>query len=253
VLSSLVPVTAFPGTESQPALTPDGAEVLFTWKPEGAKNPALAEEMAAAYQQVGVMQESGVRDGERAKVSYRAAAELLGGLPEERRRLAAVEQRVTFLEQKIGKVAVKVSPVAAEPAATGEPEGAPVAVARVPAVASMPASAPVVVAAAPVSVPETRPAAAPRISAEDASALETRLVGVMAKAENAESSVAKLQADLQRQGLSVHPSTVDALASMRAALAKAKRQFAAGDVNGVNESLAAAEVYAARAGKAAGR
>lgn len=152
--------------------------------------------------------------------------------------MAAVEQRVSFLEQKIGKVPVKVSPVAAGPVATGEPEGAPVALARVPAVSSIPASTPAAVA---------------RISAEEASALETRLVGVMAKAENAESSVAKLQADLQRQGLAVHPSTVDALSNMRAALAKAKRQFAAGDVNGVNESLAAAEVYAARAGKAAGR
>ena len=75
-------------------------EYLEKLKPEGAKNPLLAEEMAAAYQQVGVMEPN----EERAKVSYRAAADLLYGLPEERRRLADVERRVAFLERKIGRV-----------------------------------------------------------------------------------------------------------------------------------------------------
>ena len=126
-------------------------------------------------------------------------------------------------------------------------EAAPVATA--PAASTPVAVAPPVVVSTPVAV--TAPVS--RISTEEASAMETRLIGVMAKAENAESSVSKLQADLQRQGLSIHPSTVDALASMRAAVARAKRQFAAGDVSGVSESLAAADVFASRALKAAGR
>lgn len=214
-------------------------EYLEKLRPEGAKNPALAEELAAAYQQVGELQQ----DEERAKGSYRAAVELLGSLPEERRRLADVERRVAFLEQKLGKVTAKPAPT--EVAAT-RPVVTPTAPTAPPPVAE----APVAAVAPPPSAPV---AAAPRMAAEEASALETRLVGVMAKAENAESSVAKLQADLQRQGLSVHPSTIDALASMKATIAKAKRQFAAGDASGVNESLAAAEVYASRAMKAAGR
>ena len=56
VLSSLVPVTAFPGTESQPALTPDGAEVLFTWKPEGAKKTGIFRIPIAGGKPVAVSQ-----------------------------------------------------------------------------------------------------------------------------------------------------------------------------------------------------
>ncbi|MEO6038648.1 MAG: hypothetical protein ABIQ93_09565, partial [Saprospiraceae bacterium] len=221
-------------------------EYLEKLRPEGGKNPLLAEEMAAAYQQVGVME----KDEERAKVSFRAAADLLNGLPEERRRLADVERRVAFLEQKIGKPAVKPAPLA-EVESIPTP---PPMVAAVPAPTAPVASRPVDAAPTVVTVPSPV-AAAPvsRISAEEASAMETKLIGVMAKAENAEASVASLQADLQRKGLSIHPSTIDALASMRAAVARAKRQFAAGDVSGVSDSLAAADVFASRALKAAGR
>jgi hypothetical protein len=216
-------------------------QYLERLKAAGAKNPLLAEEMAATYQQVGELQP----DQERAKVSYRAAADLLGSLPEERRRLADVERRVAYLEQKLGRP----SPIAEPPAATvvastPTPQAAPVATQPAPA------PVPVAVVAAP-AVTTAEPVA--KLSPEEASVLETRLIGLMAKAENAETSVAKLQADLQRQGLSIHPSTIDALASMRAAVARAKRQFAAGDVSGVNDSLAAAEVFASRAMKAAGR
>lgn len=41
VVSALVPVTSFPGAETQPALTPDGTEVFFSWRPEGAKTTGI--------------------------------------------------------------------------------------------------------------------------------------------------------------------------------------------------------------------
>lgn len=41
VVGPLVPVTAFPGSESEPSLLPDGGEVLFAWRQEDAKTSRI--------------------------------------------------------------------------------------------------------------------------------------------------------------------------------------------------------------------
>ncbi len=41
VVGPLVPVTAFPGSESEPALLPDGGEVLFTWRQEDSASSQI--------------------------------------------------------------------------------------------------------------------------------------------------------------------------------------------------------------------
>lgn len=159
------------------------------------------------------------------------------------------------MEQKLGKTPVKPPPTTVSETPAGGGAAHPPATGTTP-VKDTPAVPEPVVVAPPPAVAPPPPAPTPpvsRMSTEEASALETRLIGVMAKAENAETSVAHLQTDLQRKGLSIHPSTIDALSNMRTAVARAKRQFAAGDVNGVNDSLAAAEVFAGRALKAVGR
>lgn len=227
------------------------ARFLEKLRPHAAGNPALAEEVSAAYQQMGIFQENAT-GRESALANYQAAAELLRALPPERLRLAAVEQRLRFLEQRVGTgpaatpELAKTAPVA-EPAAplsgTGGAQPMPVA----------PESAAPIATMATTPVPEALRPAVARASTQEVDEVETRLVNVSTKAQSAEQNLEPLRARLQQQGMTLSPSVMEDLGLMRSSLLKARRQFASGDVGGARETLEAAEVFATRVLRAAGR
>jgi serine/threonine protein kinase len=232
--SSLKPKAA----EERQQIVERSARFLNRLSGSAAGNPALAEEMAAAYQQIGVVQES-TAGKESAMESYRAAAALLRALPPDRLRLTAVEQRVHFLEQRVGPWRPLDTPTQVQP-----PPAAPVVPARTERVTAEPE---------PVIAPPVERRALPALSAEEVDAVETRLAGVATKAQGAEQELETLRVRLQQQGMTLNPAVMGDLGQMRLSLQRARRQFTAGELQAARESLEAADVFATRVSRAAGR
>lgn len=211
---------------------------------DAAGNPALAEEVAAAYQQIGTFQE-GTAGKESAMASYQAAAALLRVLPPDRLRLTAVEQRIHFLEQRVGPwKPLESIPARPNPGMAPAPAAAPRAAALVAATHAPPAPA------QPTEI--VRPVTS-RYSAQEVEEVESRLVGVSTKAQNAELNLEPLRLQLEQKGLTLSPVILADLSQMRNALLRARQQFGEGQVDAARDSLNAADAFATRVLRAAGR
>ena len=92
-----------------------------------------------------------------------------------------------------------------------------------------------------------------RVSAQEVDEVETRLVSVSTKVQNAEQNLELLRVRLQQQGMVMSPAAMEDLGLMRASLQRARRQFASGDMAASRDSLEAVDAFATRVLRAAGR
>ena len=180
-----------------------------------------------------------------------------------RDRLAMVNQRIVAL----GGEAVSVAPAESAPAApevpAPEPEKAPVPVAApktppptktappVPVTAPPAVVAPAVVP--PAAVAPAAPPPSSGLSAAVRADLNDRMINATAKVQGAEQAIDPIRQNLASRGQSLNADTQNAMVQMRSRLEKAKAEIAAGNAAGAADDMAAAEAFATRVLRTAGR
>jgi hypothetical protein len=177
-----------------------------------------------------------------------------------RDRIAMVNQRIVALGgQPANTVPAENAPVTAPEVIPPQPEKAvaPKALPPTKSVQPPPAAAvapvPIVspAAAAPIVSP---PAPAPAgLSAAIRAELNDRMINATSKVQSAEQAIGPLQQSLAARGQVLNSDTQSAMVQMRARLAKAKAEIAAGDATTATDDLAAAEAFASRVLRTAGR
>jgi predicted Ser/Thr protein kinase len=246
--------------------------------------PALDSEVATAYQQFGLLQENTMdaksgdsKSGGRqaAAQTYQKASEVLVSLSAANPDDAKAKEQLAMVNERIVALGGQPAAIPASPAAAPPEETAPAAVVepvkpaappprqtqiRVepPPVAPPPRPAPPVAppqqtVQVPAVAPPPPPPAAPRLSNAVRAELDDKLTSATAKAQMAEQSIEPLRQDLARRGQLLNPDTQSAMLQMRARLAKAKSDIAAGDAAAAQEDLAAAEAFATKVLRAVGR
>ncbi len=251
------------------ALLDRGVRYLDRAHATPARNANLDSEVAAAYQQFGILQENtedpkaGGREA--AVQTYQKASAVLVTLAAEnpddgqaRERLEMVNQRIVALGgQAVSTVPAETAPPVPD-VAPPEPEKAPVPVAAPkpppptklapPVVKSQPPPVAAPVAVAPPAAPV--PAG---LSAAVRADLNDRMINATARVQSAEQAIQPLQQSLASRGQILNSDTQSAMVQMRGRLAKAKAEIAAGDASAARDDLAAAEAFAARVLRTAGR
>jgi len=268
-------VAAKPGPNpARDTLLDRGVRYLDRARALPVRDAGLDSEVAAAYQQFGVLQENtadskaGGRDA--AVKTYQKAASVLAALaaehPEDTRsrdRFAAVNQRIQVLGGQTVTVAPPAPPVVpAESAPAPAPEPAPekasgkaavkavVKVDAPPVKAETPAARPPTSSAPPAPAPA---APAPGLSAAVRAELNDRLLSATSKVQGAEQAIEPIRQNLASRGQALNADTQSAMAQMRSRLEKAKAEIAAGNAAAAMEDLAGAEAFAARVLRTAGR
>jgi serine/threonine protein kinase len=265
-------VAASPGpSATRDALLDRGVRYVDRAHSTPVRNANLDSEVAAAYQQFGILQENtgdpkaGGREA--AVKTYQKASAVLVVLAAEnpddaraRDRIAMVNQRIVALGgQPANTVPAENAPVASPEVIPPEPEKAvaPKALPPTKSVQPPPAAAvapvPIVspAAAAPIVSP---PAPAPAgLSAAIRAELNDRMINATSKVQSAEQAIGPLQQSLAARGQVLNSDTQSAMVQMRARLAKAKAEIAAGDATTATDDLAAAEAFASRVLRTAGR
>jgi hypothetical protein len=267
-------VAAKPGpSASRDALLDRGVRYVERAHAAPVRSANLDSEVAAAYQQFGILQENTAdpKSGGRAAAvkTYQKASAVLVTLAAEnpddaraRERLASINERIVAL----GGQAVSVAPAESAPslpaAPAPEPEKAPLPVAAPkpllpPKSTPPPAAAPVAVTPAPapvapaiVPVPVPAPAG---LSAAVRADLNDRMLNATSKVQGAEQAIEPIRQNLASRGQSLNSDTQNAMVQMRGRLDKAKAEIAAGDAAAARDDMAAAEAFAARVLKTAGR
>ena len=269
-----VVASAKPGPDAtRDALLDRGVRYLDRAHSAPVRNANLDSEVAAAYQQFGIFQENTAdpkAGGREAAVqTYQKASAVLVTLAAEnpddaraRERLEMVNQRIVALGgQAVSTVPAETAPPVPD-VAPPEPEKEPVPVAAPkPPPPTKPAppvqvkSQPAVVAPAPPPVVAPAPAApAPTgLSAAVRADLNDRMINATAKVQSAEQAIQPLEQSLASRGQILNSDTQSAMVQMRSRLAKAKAEIAAGDAAGAKDDMAAAEAFATRVLKTAGR
>jgi eukaryotic-like serine/threonine-protein kinase len=269
-------VAAKPGpSATRDALLDRGVRYLDRARSTPVRNPNLDSEVAAAYQQFGILQENtadpkaGGRDA--AVKTYQKASAVLVTLAAEnpddaraRERLEMVNQRIVALGgQAASSVPAESAPVV--PDVAPEPEKAPLPVPTPkappatksvqPATPVPPPSATPPPAATPVPTATPVPVApAPTgLSAAVRADLNDRMINATAKVQGAEQAIEPIRQNLASRGQILNSDTETAMVQMRSRLAKAKAEIAAGDAAAARDDLAAAEAFAARVLRTAGR
>jgi eukaryotic-like serine/threonine-protein kinase len=264
-----VVVAAKPGpSASRDALLDRGVRYVERAHSIPARSANLDSEVAAAYQQFGILQENTAdpkAGGREAAVkTYQKASAVLVVLAAEnpddaraRDRLAMVNQRIVALGGQTASVApAESAPVPAPDVPAPQPEKAP-PVAAPKALPPPPVAQPAQVTTPPP--PATPPAAVPvapapaGLSATVRAELNERMINAASKVQSAEQAIEPLQQSLASRGQILNSDTQNAMVQMRGRLAKAKAEIAAGDASGAMDDLAAAEAFAARVLKTAGR
>jgi len=256
-------VAAKPGPNAaRDALLDRGVRYLDRAHSTPVRSANLDTEVAEAYQQFGILQENtadpkaGGRDT--AVKTYRKASEVLVVLAAEnpddaraRDRLAMVNQRIVALGGQAVSAPAPVVPDVPAP----EPEKAPLPVAAPKAPPPAKAAAPVAVTPPPVPAPEpVKAAPAPAgLSAAVRAELNERMVNASSKVQGAEQAIEPIRQNLASRGQVLNSDTQNAMIQMRSRLDKAKAEIAAGDASGAMDDMAAAEAFAARVLRTAGR
>ena len=235
----------------------------------GPSAPKLGLEVADAYQQLGVLQESAPATRKAALSTYRKAAVTLASCPVD----SQVLERMAMLRERAQKLGGTLEePPAALPAAlpvapAPAPETAPV-VSRSPLpaprtpgrpepvpVRADPVPAPAEVAPAPAPVPRPSPNAAPPagIPASLMAELQDDLAGAETRIQTAEATLAPLIANLAQQGHTLNSDTMTAMSRMKTMLDKGRREMAAGHAAAAKESFAIARALADKVMRSVGR
>jgi hypothetical protein len=245
-------VAAKPGPNAaRDALLDRGVRYVERAHSAPVRNVNLDSEVAAAYQQFGILQENTAdpkAGGREAAVkTYQKASAVLVVLAAEnpddaraRERLAMVNQRIVAL----GGQAVNVVPAASAPPVPEviAPEPSKAAPKATRAVEPPPVSAPVAVTPAPTG-----------LSAEVRAELNARMINATSKVQGAEQAIEPIRQNLASRGQVLNSDTQNAMVQMRSRLEKAKTEIAAGDAAGAMDDMAAAEAFATRVLRTAGR
>jgi hypothetical protein len=83
--------------------------------------------------------------------------------------------------------------------------------------------------------------------------LNDRMLNATSKVQGAEQAIEPIRQNLASRGQSLNSDTQNAMVQMRGRLDKAKAEIAAGDAAAARDDMAAAEAFAARVLKTAGR
>ena len=258
-------VAAKPGPNAaRDALLDRGVRYVERAHSTPVRSANLDTEVAEAYQQFGILQENTAdpkAGGREAAVkTYQKASAVLVVLAAEnpddaraRDRLAKVNERIVAL----GGQAVSVAPAESAPAVPDVVAPEPEKVA--PKALPQPKTAPAVQVTAPPPAPApvpVAPSAAPApagLSAAVRADLNDRMINATAKVQSADQVIEPLQQSLASRGQILNSDTQNAMVQMRSRLAKAKAEIAAGDATGAMDDMAAAEAFATRVLRTAGR
>jgi serine/threonine protein kinase len=266
-------VAAKPGpSATRDALLDRGVRYLDRARSTPVRNPNLDSEVAAAYQQFGILQENTAdpkAGGREAAVkTYQKASAVLVTLAAEnpddaraRERLEMVNQRIVALGgQAASSVPAESAPVVPEVAPQPEKAPLPVATPKAPtATKSVQPATPVPPSPPPAATPVPAPTPVPvapaptGLSAAVRADLNDRMINATAKVQGAEQAIEPIRQNLASRGQILNSDTETAMVQMRSRLAKAKAEIAAGDASAALDDLAAAEAFAARVLRTAGR
>ncbi|MBZ5674608.1 MAG: protein kinase [Acidobacteriia bacterium] len=259
-------VAAKPGPNAaRDALLDRGVRYLDRAHSTPVRSSNLDTEVAEAYQQFGILQENTAdpkAGGRQAAVkTYQKASEVLVVLAAEnpddaraRDRLAMVNQRIVALGGQAVNAPVEAAPVVPDVPAP-EPEKTPLPVTAPKAPPQTKSAPPVAVTPAPVPAPEpVKPAPAPAgLSAAVRAELNDRMINATSKVLGAEQAIEPIRQNLAGRGQVLNSDTQNAMVQMRNRLDKAKAEIAAGDAEGAKDDMAAAEAFATRVLRTAGR
>jgi hypothetical protein len=261
-------VAAKPGPNpARDALLDRGVRYLDRAHSARVRDAKLDTEVAEAYQQFGILQENTAdpkAGGREAAVkTYQKASEVLVVLATEnpdntqaRDRLAMVNQRIVALGGQAVSAPAEAGPAVPDVPAP-EPEKGPIPVAAPKTPPAAKAAAPVAVTPAPAPTPEpvkAAPAPAPTgLSAAVRAELNDRMISATSKVQGAEQAIEPIKQNLAGRGQVLNSDTQNAMVQMRSRLDKAKAEIAAGNADAAKEDMAAAEAFAARVLRTAGR
>ena len=206
--------------------------------------PKLGLEVADAYQQLGILQESTASQRD-AVETYRKAAVTLAACPAGEpvgERLAMLRERV----QRLGG-ALEEAPTASPVPAASAPAPAPVRETTPPVLRAAPVVAPV----APATV--VVPAVAGSILASTQAELQDEMAGAENRIQSAEAALAPIIANLEKQGQTLNSDTLTAMGRMRGMLDKGRQEMAAGNAAAARESFRISRAFADRVLKYVGR
>ncbi len=221
-----------------------------------ANSPELDSQVAAAYQEFGILQENTAdpKTGHEAAVkTYQKASFVLANLAAENPNDASVQERLAMVNQKIvslgGEVGVQIDVFTPEPAVVTRPQPKPQAPTQVaqPVQVAPPAPAP----PPPVAPAVVAPPAG--LSATVRAELDDHLLNATAKVKSADSAIAPLEQSLTQRGQTLNTDTQTAIVQMHSRLARAKSEIADGDAASAQDDLTAAEALAAKVLRTMGR
>ncbi len=221
-----------------------------------AKSPELDSQVAAAYQEFGILQENTAdpKTGHEAAVkTYQKASTVLVTLAAENPNDASVQERLAMVNQKIVALggeapAAQIDVFTPEPAVVTRPQARPPAPTQI--------AQPVPVAPQPPPPTPVAPVVAPQptgLSAAVRAELDDHLLNATAKIKSADSTIAPLQQSLAQRGQTLNTATQTAIVQMHSRLARAKTEIADGDAASAQDDLTAAEALAAKVLQTMGR
>jgi hypothetical protein len=222
-----------------------------------AKSPELDSQVAAAYQEFGILQENTAdpKTGHEAAVkTYQKASTVLVTLAAENPNDASVQERLAMVNQKIvalgGEAPGQVDVFTPEPAVVTRPQARPPAPTQIaqPVQVAPPTAAPPPPVAPAVVAPQP-----PGLSAAVRAELDDHMLNATAKVKSADSTIAPLQQSLAQRGQTLNTETQTAIVQMHNRLARAKSEIADGDAASAQDDLTAAEALAARVLRTMGR
>jgi DNA uptake protein ComE-like DNA-binding protein len=221
-------------------------------------DPKLGMEVAAAYQQLGALQETTTKEGRQSAVqTYQKSSGLFNQICEANPGNTAAQERLVAVNLRIRALGAQ-PPVSNTPILATTPEPEPVVAGAPPKpVRTAPAAKPAVAAAPPpVAEPPVAAATPPaRVNpnAAQIAELQEKLIGVSAKVQGADQQIGPLRLDLERRGQALNANTEADASRMKSSLDRARRNLAAGNLQAAEEDLAAADAFATRVLRTVGR
>ena len=246
-------------TPERDALMTRSVRYLDSLRPFCAQDPALALEVAGAYQQIGMFQDNPQYGNPGAAVgTFNNAIFLLNGVSAGNRNDPRVQTQMMFLMGRVralgGTIPVYVGGpmpmiLQSQQPAPPEPHRQPLEPSPQPRATLPDIPAPAPAAAVPMASPQE--SAAP--SRAGYTEIKERLISVTSKIQIAEDSIEPIRQNVARQGHTLHPDALGAMTRMRMALDTAKKEVERGDWESAKSSLDIAEANANRVLKFVGR
>ena len=219
----------------------------------GPAAPTLGIEVADAYQQLGVLQEAAPASRGAALATYRKAAVTLASCPADgpvRERMAMLRERAQNLGGTLDEVPAPSAEVTPAVTARSPVPRSPGLTEPLPVPLRPEVQAPVPAAPTPAPSPLVPLAG---ISAAVLAELEDDLARAETRIQTAEVTLAPLIANLERQGQTLNADTMTAMARMKAALDKGRREMASGNAAAAKESFGIARAWADKVLRSVGR